>query len=210
MTCTNDSDLSLCTMSLIQTEGARMSSLDERTWLPDELWAQVRPSPARFRVPISVVVLVVAVGALVLSQIGFFHPHIDASYDSATADGSRLTVVLTLSDGAQLPVRVTGFRAAQPGARIVSARADGTFPPAPDSNKSAPDGARVAPFTVHSDRLETVTVVYLLDCAKLRAPLRVNIETRNFLGDQTSTATLDSLTSDSSIGGPLKQVCAGG
>jgi hypothetical protein len=203
MTCGNDSDLSLCTMSLIQTEGVGMSSLDERTWLPDDLWAQVRPSPARFRVPISVAVLVVAVGALVLSQIGFFHPHVNASYGSATADGSRLTVVLTLSDGAQLPVRVTGFRAAQPGARIVSARFDGTFPAAPDGNP-APDGARVAAFTVHSDRLETVTVVYLLDCAKLRAPLRINVETRNFFGNQTSTATLDSLTS-----GPLTQVCPG-
>jgi hypothetical protein len=190
-------------MSLIQTEGVGMSSLDERTWLPDDLWAQVRPSPARFRVPISVAVLVVAVGALVLSQMGFFHPHVNASYGSATADGSRLTVVLTLSDGAQLPVRVTGFRAAQPGARIVSARFDGTFPAAPDGNP-APDGARVAAFTVHSDLLETVTVVYLLDCAKLRAPLRINVETRNFFGNQTSTATLDSLTS-----GPLTQVCPG-
>jgi hypothetical protein len=181
-----------------------VSSVDERVWLDDELWAQVRPSPARFRVPISVAVLAVAVGALVLSQIGFFHPHIDASYDSATADGSRLSVVLTLSDGAQLPVRVTGFRAAQPGARIVSARFDGAFPPAPDSNKPAANGARVSPFTVHSDHLETVTVVYQLDCAKLRAPMRINIETRGWFGNQTSTATLDTLTS-----GPLKQVCAG-
>jgi hypothetical protein len=191
-------------MWLIQTEGFGMSSLDERTWLPDDLWAQVRPSPARFRVPISAAVLVAAVGVLVLSQIGFFHPHINASYDSATADGSRLTVVLTLSDGTQLPVRVTGFRAAQPGARIVSARFDGTFPPAPDSNKPAPDGALVAAFTAHSDRPETVTVVYLLDCTKLRAPLGLNIETRSLFGNQTSTATLDSLTS-----GPLTQVCPG-
>jgi hypothetical protein len=179
-----------------------VSSLDERTWLTDELWAQVRPAPARFRVSISVAVLLAAVGALVLSQIGFFHPRIGASYNEASVRGNRLTVVLTLYNSAQVPVRVTGFRAAQPGARIVSARFNGVFPPAPDNNP-APDGATVAPFTVHEEHLETVTVVYLLDCAKLRAPLRVNIGTRSLFGNQTSTATLDSLTS-----GPLKQVCA--
>jgi hypothetical protein len=47
--------------------------------------------------------------------------------------------------------------------------------------------------------------VYLLDCAKVRAPLRVNIETRSFFGNQTSTATLDDSTTP-----PLKQVCAAG
>jgi hypothetical protein len=181
-----------------------MSSLDERTWLDDELWAQVRPPPARFRVTISVAVLVVAVGIEVLSQIGFFHPRVDASYDSASARGNRLVVVLTLYDNAQVPVRVTGFRAAQPGVRIVSARLNSVFPPAPDSNP-APDGARVAPFAMHANHLETVTIVYLLDCAKVRAPLRVNIETRSFFGNQTSTATLDDSTTP-----PLKQVCAAG
>lgn len=179
-----------------------MSSLDERTWLTDELWAQVRPAPARFRVTISAAVLVAAVGAVVLSQIGFFHPRIGASYNEASAQGNRLVVVLTLYNTAQVPVRITGFRAAQPGARIVSARFNGVFPPAPDNNP-APDGASVAPFTVHDEHMQTVTVVYLLDCAKLRAPLRVNIETRSFFGNQTSTATLDSWTS-----APLKQVCA--
>ena len=93
-----------------------MPSLDERTWLSDELWAQVRPPRARFRVTISVAVLVVAVGALVLSQIGFFHPRIGASYNEATVNGNRLIVVLSLYNSAQIPVRVTGFRAAQPGA----------------------------------------------------------------------------------------------
>jgi hypothetical protein len=179
-----------------------VSSLDERTWLPDELWAQVRPAPARFRVSISVAVLVAAVGALVLSQIGFFHPHIGASYNEASARGNRLTVVLTLYNDDQVPVRVTRIRAAQPGARIISGRFNGVFPPAPEIS-SPPDGASVAPFTMH-ERVETVTVVYLLDCAKLHAPLRVNIGTRNLFGNQTSTATLDSSTS-----GPLKQICAG-
>jgi hypothetical protein len=178
-------------------------SLDERTWLNDELWAQVRPARARFRVTISAAVLVVAVGAVVLSQIGFFHPRVGASYNEASVNGSRLTVLLSLYDSAQVPVRVTGFRAAQPGAQIISARFNGAFPPAPDMNP-APDGASVAAFTVHEEQLETVTVVYLLDCAKLRPPLRVNIETRSFFGKQTSTATLDSATS-----GPLKQACAG-
>jgi hypothetical protein len=185
-----------------------VSSLDERTWLNDELWAQVRPPRARFRVTISAAVLVVAIGALVLSQIGFFHPRVSASYNEASANGSRLTVVLSLYDSAQVPVRVTGFRAAQPGARIVSARFNGEFPLAA-AQSPAPDGARVTPFTVHEGQLETVTIVYQLDCAKLRAPLRVDIGTRSLFGDQTSTATLDSLTSDTSISGPLKQVCAG-
>ena len=180
-----------------------MSALDEQTWLNDELWAQVRPSPARFRVPISVTVVVATVSTLVLSQIGFFHPRVGASYNEASVNGSRLTVVLSLYDGAQVPVRVTGFRAAQPGARIVSARFNGAFPPGPD-DKPAPDGTRAAPFTVQGAGLETVTVVYKLDCARLRAPLRVDIETRSFFGNQTSTATLDSAT-----GGPLKQVCPG-
>jgi hypothetical protein len=173
-----------------------MPSLDERIWLSDELWAQVRPSPARFRVPISLAVLVAAVGTLVLSQIGFFHPRVSASYDDASVRGNRLTVVLTLYDDAQLPVRVTGFRAAQPGARILSTRLSGVFS-TPDN--PGPDGARVAPFTVHSDHMQAVTVVYLLDCAKLR----VNIATRSLFGNQTSTATLDSATS-----GPLTRVCA--
>jgi hypothetical protein len=140
---------------------------------------------------------------LVLSQIGFFHPHIGASYNEGTVRGNRLTVVLTLYNDAQVPVRVTGFRAAQPGAQIVSARFNGVFPPAPDSNP-APDGTSVASFTVHEGQAETVTVVYVLDCATLHAPLRVNIGTRNLFGNQTSTATLDSSTS-----GPLKQICAG-
>jgi hypothetical protein len=177
-----------------------VSSLDERTWLSDELWTQVRPPPARFRVTISLTVLVVAVGAMVLSQIGFFHPRIDASYDEASAQGNRLTVVLTLYNSGQVPARVTGVRAAQPGARIISARLN-AFPPAPDGNP-APDGTRLASFTVHDQHLETVTIVYLLDCAKLRAPLRINIGTRAFFGNQTSTATLDSSTN-----APLKQVC---
>jgi hypothetical protein len=179
-----------------------VSSLDERTWLNDELWAQVRPPPARFRVTISTAVLVAAVGAVVLSQIGFFHPQVGASFGEASARGNRLIVVLTLYKDAQVPVRVTGFRAAQPGARIVSARLNGVFPPAPDN--PAPDGARIAPFTLHEEPLETVTIVYLLDCAKLRPPLRVNIGTHAFFGNQTSTAALDSST-----GAPLKQVCAG-
>jgi hypothetical protein len=180
-----------------------VSSLDERIWLGDELWAQIRPPAARFRKTVSVAIVVAAVGAVVLSEIGFFHPRIGAAYNEASARGNRLTVVLTLDNSAQVPVRVTGFRAAQPGARIVSARFNGAFPPAPDNNP-APDGTRVAPFSVHNERLETVTIVYLLDCAKLRAPLRVNIETRSFLGSQTSTATLDSSTS-----APLKQACPG-
>jgi hypothetical protein len=180
-----------------------VSSLDERTWLNDELWAQVRPPTARFRVTISAAILVAAVGAVVLSQIGFFHPRIGASYNQASARGNRLTVVLTIYNSAQVPVRVTGLRAAQPGAHIISARYNGVFPPAPDNNP-APDGTRVAPFTVHDEHLETVTIVYVLDCAKLRAPLRVNIETRSFFGNQTTTATLDSSTS-----APLKQVCVG-
>ena|SRR5665213_515907 len=179
-----------------------MPSLDEQTWLSDELWAQVRPPPARFRVTISAAVLVVAIGALVLSQIGFFHPRVGASYDEASVSGSRLTVVLSLYNSAQVPVRVTGVRAAQPGARIVSARFNGVFPPGPDDNP-APDGTRLVPFTVHGAGLETVTIVYQLDCTKLRVPLRVNIGTRSFFGNQTSTATLNSAT-----GGPLKQVCA--
>jgi hypothetical protein len=179
-----------------------VSSLDERTWLTDELWAQVRPAPARYRVTISVVVLLAAVGTLVLSQIGFFHPRVGASYNEASARGDRLTVVLTLYNNAQLPVRVTAFRAAQPGAQIISARFNGVFPPAPEIS-SPPDGATVAPFTMHEDQIETVTIVYLLDCAKLHAPLRVNIATRSLFGNQTSTATLDSATS-----APLKQVCA--
>ncbi len=185
-----------------------MPSLDERAWLSDELWAQVRPPRARFRVTISVAVIVIAVGALVLSEIGFFHPRVSASYDEATANGARLTVVLSLYDSAQVPVRVTGFRAAQPGARIVSAHFNGVYPVEPEDNP-APDGTRVAPFSVHQEGAATVTVVYQLDCAKLRAPLRVNIETRGFFGNQTSTATLDTLTSGTSISGPLKQVCPG-
>ena len=181
-----------------------MSSLDEREWLNDELRAQVRTPPARFRVTISVAFIVAAVGAVVLSQIGFLHPRVGASFGDASAQGNRLVVVLVVYNSAQVPVRVTGFRAAQPGARIVSARFNGAFPPAPDNNP-APDGARVAPFTVHEQQpLETVTIVYLLDCAKLRPPLRVNIGTHTFFGNQTSTATLDSSTS-----APLKQVCPG-
>lgn len=179
-----------------------MPSLDERIWLSDDLWAQVRPPRARFRVTISIAVLVAAVGALVLSQIGFFHARIGASYDDATIRGNRLVVVLSLYNSAQLPVRVTGFRAAQPGAEIVSTRFSGVFAPAPDN--PGPDGARISPFTMHAEHSDTVTVVYVLDCAKLHPPLRVNIGTRTFFGNQTTTATLDSATS-----GPLKQVCAG-
>jgi hypothetical protein len=179
-----------------------MSSVDERTWLSDDLWAHVRPAPARYRVTITVAVLLAAVGTLVLSQIGFFHPRIGASFSEGTVRGNRLTVVLTIYNDAQIPVRVTGFRAAQPGAQIISARFNGVFPPAPDVS-SPPDGTRVASFTVREAQVETVTVVYLLDCARLHAPLRVNIETRSFLGNKTSTATLDSATS-----GPLKQACA--
>jgi hypothetical protein len=178
-----------------------VSSLDERTWLPDELWAQVRPAPARFRLAISAAVIVAAVGVMVLSQIGFFHPRLGASYYEASVRGNRLVVVLTLYDSAPAPVRVTGFRAAQPGARIISARFNGVFPPAPELNP-APDGARVAPFTVPEQRSEAVTIVYWLDCAKLRTPLRVNVGTRNLFGNQTSTVTLDSATS-----GPLRQAC---
>jgi len=180
-----------------------VSSVDERTWLSDELWAQVRPAPARFGKTISVAIVVGLVGAVVLSQIGFFHSRIGASYDEASARGNRLTVVLSLYNTAQLPVRVTGLRGAQPGARIVSARFNGVFPPTSDN--PAPDGSRVAPFTVHAEQSETVTIVYLLDCAKLRLPLRVNIGTRTFFGNQTTTATLDSSTS-----APLRQVCARG
>jgi hypothetical protein len=180
-----------------------VSSLEERVWLNDDLWAQIRPPHARFRVTISAAILVATAGAVVLSQIGFFHPRIGASYDQASAQGGRLIVVLSLYDSAQVPVRVTGFRAAQPGARIVSTRLNGVFPSTPDN--PAPDGTGVAPFTVHElQPLETVTIVYVLDCAKLRAPLRVNIETRSFFGNQTTTATLDSSTS-----APLKQVCVG-
>jgi len=179
-----------------------VSSLDERTWLSDELWAQIRPPRARFRKTISVAVLVAVVGAAVLSQIGFFHSRVGASFDEASARGNRLVVVLSLYNSAQVPVRVTGFRAAQPGARIVSTRLNSALPPTPDN--PAPDGARVAPFTVHTGHLETVTIVYLIDCAKLRLPLRVNIGTRTFFGNQTSTATLDSSSSE-----PPKQVCAG-
>ena len=178
-----------------------MSALDERTWLTDELWAQVRPAPARFRKTISVAILVVFVGAVFLAQGGYFHSRMGASYDEATVRGNRLIVVLSVYNTAQVPVRVTGFRAAQPGARIVSARVNSVFPPVPDN--PAPDGARVAPFTLHGHS-ETVTIVFVLDCAKLRPPLRVNIGTHNFLGNQTSTATLDILTS-----APLKQVCPG-
>jgi len=180
-----------------------VSTLDERTWLSDELWSQIRPTPARFRVPISVAMFVAVVGAFVLSQIGFFHSKVGASFDEVSARGNRLTVVLSLYDMAQTPVRVTGFRAAQPGARIVSARATGVFPPAPGGNP-APDGTHVAPFTVRGGPLETVTIVYVLDCAMLRAPLRVNIGTHNFFGNQTSTANL-AISSN----GPLKQICAG-
>jgi hypothetical protein len=179
-----------------------VSSLDQRTWLDDELWAQVRPQPARFRVTISVAIFVAVVGAMVLSQVGFFHPRIAASYDEATARSNRLIVVLGVYDQASASVRVTGFRAAQPGARIISARLNGVFPPVPDN--PAPDGTSVVPFTLHADRPQTVTVVYLLDCAKLRPPLRVNIATRTVFGNQTSAATLDTLTS-----GPLKQACPG-
>lgn len=178
-----------------------MSSIDERTWLSDELWAQVRPAPARFRKTISVAIVVIVVGAMVLSQIGFFHSRIGASFEESNPQGNRLIVVLSLYNGAQTPVRVTGFRAAQPGVRIVSAQLNDAIPPAPDN--PAPDGATVAPFTVHTGHLETVTIVYLLDCAKMRLPLRVNIGTHNFFGEQTSTATLDS-----SPGAPLSQVCA--
>ena len=178
-----------------------MPSLDERTWLSDELWAQIRPPSARFRKTISVAMFVAVVGALVLSQIGFLHSRIGASFEEASVRGNRVIVVLSLYDSAQVPVRVTGFRAAQPGVRIVSARLNDAIPPAPDN--PAPDGANVAPFTVHTDHLETVTIVYLLDCAKLRLPLRVNIGTRSFFGNQTTTATLVS-----SSGAPLQQVCA--
>ena len=125
-----------------------MSSLDERTWLNDELWAQVRPPPARFRVTISVATLVATVSAVVLSQIGFFHPRIGASYNQANARGNRLIVVLALYDSAQVPVRVTGFRAAQPGTRIVSARLNGVFPPIPDN----PAPRRHPRRTVHRAR----------------------------------------------------------
>jgi hypothetical protein len=90
----------------------------------------------------------VAVGAVVLSQIGFFHPRVDASYNEASVNGNRLTVVLTLYNTAQVPVRVTGFRATQPRARISCARFNGALPPARDPNP-APDGARVTLFTVH-------------------------------------------------------------
>jgi hypothetical protein len=180
-----------------------MSSLDERTWLSDELWAELRPPRARFRNTISVAILVAVVGALVLSQIGFFHSRISASYDEASARGNRLVVVLTLYDTAQIPVRVTGLRAAQPGARIVSARINSVFPPTADN--AAPDGSSIAPFTVHANNhTETVTIVYVLDCAKLRPPLRVNIGTHSLFGNQTSTSTLYSSTS-----APLKQVCPG-
>lgn len=178
-----------------------MSSTDERTWLSDELWAQVRPPAARFRITISAAILVATVGAAVLSEIGFFHPRIGAAYDDASVRGNRLTVVLTLDDSAELPVRVTGFRAAQSGARIVSARINGDSPPSPDN--PAPDGSQVAPFTVHANHSESVTIVYLLDCTNLRPPLRANIGVRTLFGNQTSTATLDSLTS-----APLKQACA--
>ena len=178
-----------------------MSSLDERTWLSDELWAEIGPPPARFGKTISLGLLVALAGAVALSQIGFFHPRVGASFDAATAQGNRLIVVLTLYDSAQLPVRVTGFRAAQPGARIVSVRLNGAFPPVVEN--TAPDGATAAPFTVHTNRTETVTIAYVLDCTKLRAPLRVDIGTRTFFGNQTSTATLESST-----GGLPNQVCA--
>ena len=178
-----------------------MSSLDERARLNDELWAQIRPPAARFRVAISVAILVAVVGAMLLSQIGFFHPQIGASYEEASARGNRLTVVLTVYNRAQLPARVTGFRAAQPGARIVSTRFNGVFSPAPGN--PAPDGARAAPFTLHAEHTETVTIVYLLDCAKLRLPLRLDIETRTLFGGQTSTATMDGSPTT-----PLRQVCA--
>lgn len=180
-----------------------MPSLDEHTWLSDELWAQIRPPSARLRKTISAAMFVAAVGALVLSQIGFFHSKVGASFDEASARGNRLTVVLSLYDMAQLPVRVTGVRAAQPGARVVSARANGVFPPDPGGNP-APDGTLVAPFTVRGGPLETVTIVYVLDCAKFHPPLRVNIGTHNVFGNQTSTATLAISSS-----GPLKQVCPG-
>ncbi len=178
-----------------------MSALDEQTWLSDELWAQVRPPPARFRNTISLGLVVAVVGTLVLSQLGFFHPRLGASFDSVTAKSDRLVVVLTLYDSAQLPVRVSGFRAAQPGARIVSTHVDGTFPPVVDN--PAPDGTIAAPFTVHTQHTEAVTLVYVIDCAQLHLPLRVDIGTRSFFGNQTTTATLDSST-----GGPLSEVCA--
>jgi len=177
-----------------------MSALDEQTWLSDELWAQVRPPRARFRNTISLGLVVAVVGALVLSQLGFFHPRLGASFDGVTAKGDRLIVVLSLYDSGQRPVRVSGFRAAQPGARIVSTRLNGAFPPVVDS--PAPDGTSAAPFTVHTQHNETVTLVYVIDCAKVHFPLRVDIGTRTFFGNQTSTATLDS-----SAGGPLSEVC---
>ncbi len=103
-----------------------MPSLDERTWLSDELWAQVRPPRARFpKHDFGRVLAVALVGALVWRRSGLFPPASWRVLRRGDRPANRLTVVLSLSDTAQVPVRVTGFRAAQPGARIVSARFNG-------------------------------------------------------------------------------------
>lgn len=169
-----------------------MQALDERMWISDALWADIRPAPARFRITISVVALVVTVGAYTLAQIGFFHPRVGAWYDEATPHGNRLTAVLTVSDSNQLPVRVTGFRTAQPGVHIASSRGSNFMPYV--ALNPAPDGARAEPFTLHQKYPETVTIAFVVDCERFRPPLRLDIGTRSLFGNQTSTVLLNELT----------------
>lgn len=174
-----------------------MPKVDDRLWLSDELWEQIKPPRARGRLAISFALAVLIVGAWLAQWAGIFHPSFVANGVEGSVQDHTLTLMVDLENTSQIPVHIKGFRADQPAAHLVGVvigdEVGGAPAPIVSLPSTVPSSTRITPFTAPSQRSFDVVLYYRVDCAQLHSPLKLEVGTHGIFGNQTTTITLGGL-----------------
>jgi hypothetical protein len=174
-----------------------MPKVDDRLWLNDALWEQIKPPRARGRIAISFALAVLVVGAWLAQWAGMFHPSFVANGVQGGVRGDTLTLMVDLQNTSQIPVHVKGFRADQPAAHLVGVVIgdETNVAPAPilTPPSRVPSSTRITPFTAPPQRSFDVVLYYKINCLQLHSPLRLDVGTRGMFGNQTTTVSLSGL-----------------
>ena len=160
-----------------------MNAVDDRLWLSDELWAQIRPPRARLQITASVAVVVLVAVSVAAWYAGIFHSQLDARPNIAAARGDVLAMTVELANDSNVAVHITGVRDHQQGVEFVGA--DLAAAPA-DSAVTT----KLPALTIPADGSRHITVYYRIDCGLIKPPLRLQIGTSWLVGHQTVGATL--------------------